>query len=179
MQIIAPKPPPCLHSVPPSPRRGADPLIESRLIIAFDKLSPHSLFFCARAACQRDLAHAASRRTRWHVTDAGDILGAGRSWQVAASSPLCLATGLIMAALLPPPAGVFLQPPPALIHSCRTSLPLSPSPALVSPPLLALSSTRSNLLSTRCSSSACSAGSEASGSFSISVFKAARSLCRR
>lgn len=126
-----------------------------------------------------------SHRSRWDVTDAGDIFGAGRSWQIAGSLPLCRVTGLIITTLLPcRHIRSLLCLNPLLQHFS----PTFPSPGLISPPLLTLSSTLplipslirslsssslAPLLSTLYSSSACSAGLETSGSFSISVLNIA------
>lgn len=124
-----------------------------------------------------------SHRSRWDVTDAGDIFRAGRSWQIVVSLPLCCVTGLIIAT--PTPAGIS-APSSALIHFCSTFLLLhfslswfhltSSSCSLIhlasNPPSFTLSLSTSSLaplLSTLYSSSACSARSGTSGSFSISV----------
>lgn len=117
--------------------------------------------------------------------DAGDIFGVGRSWQFVGSLSLCRVTGLIITTLLPcRHICSLLCLNPLLQHFS----PTFPSPGLISPPLLILSSTLplipsrirslsssslAPLLSTLYSSSACSARLETSGSFSISVLNSA------
>lgn len=170
----------CLH-------KAVDPLIVSLLTLTFNKLS---LFLCQSHSCRAGqcVSVNTSHRSRWDVTDAGDIFGAGRSWQIVVSLPLCCVTGLIIS--IPSPAGISAASS-ALIHFCSTSLLLHfPLSCLISPPLLlTLSSTLplippplisspstsslAALLSTLYSSSACSARLETSGSFFIAVLNIA------
>lgn len=68
-------------------------LSEILSIIAFNKLSQFLCVVAARAdpvsvsTCL--YSSVSERRSRWDVTDAGDVLGAGRSWQTVVPLPLC------------------------------------------------------------------------------------------